>query len=267
MKTAITMATWHGLGKLLDKKYTWQEIVKEIAQAGYDGVELGGTEERMGPARDVVKFVNDQGLQISTWFVSVTYNPWPPNTAEYRKTIEYAAQIGVSHLSCCGGFMPNQRRNTYSFDYDLFATNFGNAMKYAKKFGMEIAFHPHRGCVVETIAETQKMVDRLPDFRICVDTAHLEASGEDAMAFIRKFRKRIIATHIKDYSWKRDSFMEPGKGDGKLDVAACVKELKKGGYDGWMTIELDKKWDGIKKLPTPLENAKMCRRFLKTCGY
>ena len=112
------------------------------------------------------------------------------------------------------------------------------------------------------------MVKRLPRLKFCVDIAHSEAAGDDALAFIRRFGKRIITTHIKDYSWKYDSFVELGRGDGRLDVAACVKGLARAGYDGWLTVELDKRFERLPgKVRTPLESAKMCRRYLKRCGY
>ena len=162
--------------------------------------------------------------------------------------------------------MPNQRRYTYGWEYDMFADNLGRAIANANEHGLEVAFHNHRGCIVETIREVKEMVKRLPHLKLCVDIAHSEACGDDAFKFIRTFRDRIIYTHIKDYSWKKDSFIELGKGDGKLDVAACIRELENIGYDGWLTVEMDKKVIG-KRPGTALESAKMCRRYLKKCGY
>jgi inosose dehydratase len=266
MRTAVNGTVWGSLSKALGKTYGWQDIVREAAAAGYEGVELGGNEKSLGKPADCLAFVREQGLDIAAFFAGVTYNPWKPNTEQYREAMRYAAELGVTTITVCGGFMPNQRRNTYSFDYDMFAGNLGAAMRYAERLGLEVAFHPHRGCVVETIGEALQMVKRLPRLKFCIDTAHLEACNEDALKFIRLFGKRITATHIKDYSWKQDSFVEPGKGDGKLSVSSCVKLLQKQGYQGWYTIELDRKWDGVKRVPQPLDVARNCRRYLRTCG-
>lgn len=267
MRTAVNGTVWGALGKALGTKYGWKDIVRQAAEAGFEGIETGGTEERMGPADETLAFFEANNMQIAAWFASVTYNPYPPNTKSYKDSMRYAKKLGVKIVSVCGGFIPNQRRNTYPFDYDMFAGNLGKAMEYADKLGLEIAYHPHRGCVVETIAETREMIKRLPDLKLCIDTAHLEACNEDVMKFIKTFQKRIIGTHIKDYSWKKDSFVEPGKGDGRLDVAKAVKALEKGGYKGWYTIELDKAWDKFPTKPEPLKVAKQCRRFLKSCGF
>ncbi|MGE5557993.1 MAG: sugar phosphate isomerase/epimerase family protein [Bacillota bacterium] len=264
MRTAINAALWDVEAHALKQKMDYKGFIHAAAGAGYEGVEVGGTEETRGPAGEFRKFVEDQGLVIAAFFTSVTYNPYTPNREQYEKEMRYAAELGVKILTVCGGFIPNQRRNTYSFDYDIFAGNLGKAMEYARGLGLEIAFHPHRGCVVETIAETGEMVKRLPDFKICADIAHLEASGDDAAQFIRTFRDRIIFTHIKDYSWARDSFVELGAGDGKLNVAECIEELRAAGYDGWLSVELDKKWE---EGDNAFELAKRCRAYLRKCGY
>lgn len=266
MRSSVNGTIWGSLAKVTGEKYSWQDRVRDTSKAGFDGIEMGGTEKSLGKAADVRAFIEDNGLAISSWFAGVTYNPHKPNTLQYRESLRYAAEIGVEVVTVCGGFMANQRRNTYPFDYDMFAGNLGAALTYAHKLGLEIAYHPHRGCVVETIAEAREMVKRLPDLKFCLDTAHLEASGEDAMKFIRAFGKQIINTHIKDYSWKRDSFVEPGKGDGKLDVAACIAKLEKGGFRGWHVIELDQQWDRFRQRPTPLQVARRCRKFMRSCG-
>ncbi|MBD3244052.1 MAG: TIM barrel protein [Chitinivibrionales bacterium] len=266
MRTSINGTVWSSLSKATGQEYPWRDRVRHAAEAGYDGIEMGGTEKSLGKAADVRAFIEDNGLQISSWAASVTYNPYKPNTDQYRESLRYAAEIGAKIVTVCGGFIPNQRRNTYPFDYDMFAGNLGKALAYAHKLGLEIAFHPHRGCVVETVAEARQMAKRLPDLKFCIDTAHLEASGEDAMKFITAFSKRIIATHIKDYSWKRDSFVEPGKGDGSLDVSACIAKLERAGYKGWYTIELDKHWDKFKQRPTPVQVGRQCRKFLRGCN-
>jgi inosose dehydratase len=262
MKTAVNGTVWGGYAKFTGAAYDWKQFVREAAEAGYEGVEIGGSEKSLGKPAECRAFVESCGLEIAAFSANVTYNPWPPNTESYRQSLRYAAELGVTTIMTCGGFIPNQRRNTYPFDYDMFAGNLGRAMEYAERRGLTIAYHPHRGSVVETIREAAEMVRRLPTLKFCIDIAHLEASGENALAFIERFHRRIIYTHIKDYSWKRDSFIELGKGDGKLDPAACVRRLARHGYDGWLALELDKKYPVKGKVLTPLESARMCRRYL-----
>ena len=263
MKVAINPCTWAGYAKLQNKPFDWKQFVRDAAAAGYAGVEFGG--EPMPPAQ-ARAFVAEHGLEICAYGINVCYDPRWVIAKNYRAGMEYAAKLGVKTLMCCGGFMGNNRRNTYARDYDLFAQNLGGAMAYAKKLGLVIAFHNHRGCIVETIAETKQMLRRLPALKLCIDIAHLESSGEDTIAFIRAFGSKIIHTHIKDYSWKKDTFIELGKGDGRLDVAKAVRALEQRGYDGWLCVELDKNWERV-PLPAPLQSARVCRAYLRKAGY
>lgn len=266
MKTAMNACTWNGYARHMEEDFDVERFFAEVAEAGFEGIEVGGGKKRLGTPSQCRKRAQANGLELAAAGASVTYNPHPPNTKQYREAMRYAAELGVKYLMVCGGFIPNPRRTTYPFDYDLFADNLGRAIDFAESLGLELAYHPHRGCVVETIAETAEVTGRLPRMKICVDIAHLEASGEDAVQFIRTFRDRIVYTHIKDYHWAKDTFIELGEGDGKLDVARCVAELTSGGYDGWLTVELDKKWSG-KNPRKPLASAKACRTYLKDrCG-
>lgn len=263
MNVAINPCTWSGYAKFRGEQFDWKQFIRDAAATGYAGVEFGG---QPMPPKEARRFVEAQGLAICAYGLNVFYDPKWKGAKNYRTGIEYAAELGVRTLMTCGGFMGNNRRNTYAFDYDKFAENLGGAMAYAKKHGCEISFHNHRGCIVETIAETREMLKRLPDLKLCIDIAHLESSGEDTIKFIRAFRKQITHTHIKDYSWKKDTFIELGRGDGKLDVALAVRELAKNGYDGWLCVELDKKWEGKNPI-APVPSARMCRTYLRKAGY
>jgi len=257
MRVSISIMTWNSFSKEHKKKGKLSEIFKEVSMTGYEGVEIGGNEDNLGSPESLKKLLKKYNLEIAGFATSVTYNPYKPNTLAYRKSMRYASKIGAKLMMICGGFLPNQRRNTYSFDYDMFAENLYKAILFAKELGLNCAYHPHRGCIVETIKETKEMIKRIPELQLCPDIAHLEAVGEDAVKFIKKFKKRIIYIHLKDYSWKKDVFTELGKGDSKLDVSECVKELQRIGYNGWLTVELDKTFR------TPYESAKISRRYLK----
>ena len=266
MKVAINSCTWGAYAGFTKVPLTAEHFFAEAVEAGYAGVEVGGGRNFLGSPSDCLKLAKRHGLELAAYGTSVTYNPWKPNTDAYRADIEYAADLGVKMLMVCGGFMPVQRRNTYDFDYDMFAGNLSALIRYAAKYKIVAAFHPHRGCIVETVEEAAKMVKRLKALKFCVDTAHLEGAGSDALKFINTYGKRCVYAHIKDFRWDTGAFTELGKGKSKLNVADCVAALRKKGAVEWLCVELDKKFEGDKPR-TPLESAKISRRYLKSkCG-
>lgn len=266
MKAAINTCTWSAYAAALGTPFSLSYFLREAAEAGYEGVEFGGSAETLGPAKECLALVKSFGLEIAAFASGITYNEWQPNTDEYRRDIDYAAALGVPTLMVCGGFMPSPRRNTYDFDYDIFAANLAKMMQYASERGLTVAYHPHRGSIVETTHEAQEMVARIPDLRFCPDFAHLEASGDDALAFIGSFADRCVYAHVKDFHWAKNEFTELGEGDSKLVVSDCIAALRSCGYAGWLCVELDKKF----ALPierTPLESAKIGRQYLRDkCG-
>ena len=244
MKTAVNAPLWRGWSKYDDHEFSAERWFAEAAALGYQGVELGGCHELIGEPAQTRALCAEHGLEIAAYAAGTTWNPFEPAIEKYQRDIRYAHELGVTTLMCCGGFIPSPRRTTYPADYDMFASSIGPMVAFAADHGCEVAYHPHRGACVETIAETRAIIERVPEVKLCVDIAHLEAVGESALRFIQEFGERIIYTHIKDYRWDGDTFCELGQGDGDLDVAACLAELRRQGYDGWLTFELDKKWDG-----------------------
>jgi len=241
--------------------FDMKKCLDEVRASGYEGIETGGGEAVLGKPSEFLKLTRDANLEICSYASGVTYNPWPPNTKSYQADMRYAAELGVKIMMICGGFNHYGRRNQYAADYDIFGDNLGRAMTFAHKLGLEIAYHPHKGCIVETGDETALLLKRLPKLKLCVDIAHLEASGDDAVKFIHRFGKKIISTHIKDYDVKKNVFTELGRGNTRLDVGKCLSALKKVGYKGWLCVELDKTFR------TPLQSAQISRRYLQKHGF
>ncbi|HOK05342.1 MAG TPA: sugar phosphate isomerase/epimerase [Victivallales bacterium] len=260
MKIAVNTCNWNAYTKTKGIEFNFIDFLHDAKNAGCDGVEVASLDKKFSSPTDARKIIEDFGLEIAAYGASVTYNPWLPNIEDYQKAIRFASGMNIKILMVCGGFLRNQRRNTYNFDYDIFASSIIPAVKFAKEHGMQIAFHPHRGCICENIEETRKITERVPELRICVDIAHIAACGEDPVKFILTFKDKIIYTHIKDYDWESDLFMELGRGDGKLDIRACINALTNINYNGWLTIELDRPWN--ESLLTPLESTKTSIGFL-----
>lgn len=255
------MLTWQGYAENRKTPFDLDACLREIRAAGYDGVEAGGGEAVLGTPEEFLQKTHAHALEIAAYGTGVTYNPYPPNTASYQADMHYAKALGVKRMMVCGGFNFYGRRNQYPADYDLFGGNLAAALRFARKLGLEIAFHPHRGCIVETGDETSLLLKRVPSLGICVDIAHLAACGDDAVKFIRRFGKKIIHTHIKDYDGKKNVFTELGNGRSRLKVDACLRELKRVRYSGWLSVELDQTFR------TPLESAQISRRYLKKHGF
>ncbi len=258
MITAVNSCNWNSWAREKGEEFSLEQMLEDASATGYDAVEIGGGEKRLGAPAQFQGLLDKYNLKHCAYGASITANPYEPNTRQYRQAMREAVEYGQKIVMACGGFLGSPRRNAYPADYDLFAENMRAALDFAHNLGLEIAYHPHRGCLVETISETQKMIDRLPDLKLCIDTAHLEAVFEDSLKFIEIFGDRIIHTHIKDYHRGENQFCELGRGDTRLDLKACVEALKDRGFDGALTVELD-----CKPKRPPRESCQISMDFLK----
>jgi inosose dehydratase len=261
MRVAHQAMTWFGWWEKKKMPVNVERLLEEVREAGYEGVELGGSAATLGPPRHLKDLLAVNELELAAWAVGVTAAPWPSNTDEYRRDIDYAAQMEVKTIMVCGGFLgEGGRRTTFDEDYQVFAENLNAAADYAKQYGQTIAYHPHRGCIVETGEEVDRLLKFKPRVALCPDTGHLAAVRSDPAALIRRYPAKIQLMHMKDFDAKTRNFTELGQGSAGLDFKAIRDALREIRYNGWLVVERDDP-------PIPaIESAKISRRFLRLLG-
>jgi inosose dehydratase len=119
--------------------------------------------------------------------------------------------------------------------------------------GYEPTFHHETGTYVEAPWEIERVLE-VSDIGLCLDTGHLLLAGGDPVAAIAAWSSRINHVHVKDARrsvmaeivaddaptsaiWEREAF--PPLGEGDLDVAGVINELRQVGYRGWLVVEQD----------------------------
>jgi sugar phosphate isomerase/epimerase len=74
----------------------------------------------------------------------------------------------------------------------------------------------------------------------CCDTGHWVRSGLDPVACLKKMEGRIITLHLKDVlEWGKPEARDVPLGQGKANYAAVLKELKRQGFQGVLSIEYE----------------------------
>lgn len=124
--------------------------------------------------------------------------------------------------------------------------------------GLVATLHPHVGTMVESGAETARVLDG-SRIGLCLDTGHLLIGGGDPVALARRHPGRIAHVHLKDVRIDWAHRIQAGAatytgavaggmcvplGEGDVDIEAIVSALEGNGYTGWYVLEQDIILDG-----------------------
>ena len=140
--------------------------------------------------------------------------------------------------------------------------------------GMKLGIHPDTGCAVWLWDEIIKVLEATDkdNVGLALDTGHMITAGgttQEIIELMESYAKRIAYFHLKDAIkpgvpvhdpppawsiWKR-RFREIGKGE--IDWSLVAVTMKKVGYEGWVTVELDQP-------ETPVESDMISMAYINT---
>lgn len=266
---------------------TFQQCVSEMALAGFTGSEVGNKYPKdpavLQPALQL------RGIEIcNAWFSTFLISrPYEETEAEFRKHVAFlsamgAKVVGVSEQSYSTQGIQTQpvfegKYEMNDAEWDLLCQGLNRLGKVSlEEYGVALTFHHHMGTVVQTAAETDRLMEGTdPKYvSLLFDSGHFAYCGEDPVAQVRKHAKRIKHVHLKDIRpevvacvlTEHMSFLEGVRqgaftipGDGCVDFDPIFRVLAENGYEGYMVVEAEQ--DPAKA--NPLEYAIRARKFIR----
>ncbi len=141
-------------------------------------------------------------------------------------------------------------------EWERLCTGLNALGKAAVERGFKLCFHHHMGTVVQTAAETDRMMENTDPRYVflCYDTGHFTFAGEDPLVMLKKYVDRVGHVHLKDMrlpvvrqareeNWsfltavRNGAFTVPGDGD--IDFDPVFEILADAGYEGWLLVEAE----------------------------
>jgi len=223
----------------------WWEACEACSASGYPGIEGEYTIATLYSGRESEFSVRMQRYheELAALY-STTDLDQPGNFYVNRhKNIQAAkfAQQQGSRVIVIGGTDAKEKTAAQFVEYARQANAIGKEI--LETTGVQVGVHPHFGSLVQNRDEIDRVMESTDPryFNLCPDVAHLAAGGMDPLDVMRKYSRRIIHVHLKDYkpASGRDfgGFVELGKGI--IDFQGIVRELKLSGFKGWADVELD----------------------------
>jgi inosose dehydratase len=289
---------WGQFSKAHPEEYTPERILREVAQAGFEGIS-SGVRKNQTP-EELAEHLRGFGLVPAPGYLGGDW--WKPEEAEMaveRATTlaRFSKALGVSECFISaggfGGFTSRRNgKNRWELagqieegdglddaEWKVLSETINRIGRAMAEEGVKACYHNHVGAVVETRAEMERLIELTDRDAVFLgpDTGHLYWGGADPVAFFRDFGPHIKAVHLKDASeeiraqgvakgWTYDEFSQAGLwrelGEGDIDFSAVFKTLEENSFDGWALSETD-----VTQKSTPLESAQISRKYLKQLGY
>jgi inosose dehydratase len=276
----------------LSGDFPFQQVMDEVAEAGYEGTELGPWGYYPTDPAQLKAELAARGLALASAFCPVdTTRPDVYAAAESTalETADLLQQLGVRELILADPYRPERAivagRAGASDElppaaYRAQADALNRLATCLAERGMSAVFHHHAATYVETPVEIDRLLS-LTDpalVGLCLDTGHAVFGGVDPVELLQRWRDRVRYVHLKDvdpaaldrarenkldYNAGVRSGIFCPLGAGCVDFPGVFDQLRQVRYEGWLIVEQDVIADESGHALPPLEAAKVSRAFLK----
>ena len=242
-----------------------ETCLKDAADIGYEGVELGRKFPREGPKLSSI--LSGYGLRlIGGWHSGylterTVEEEWKAAADHVRLLKDCGSQVLVyGECGMMSGSSPwdeplSKRPDLKQIELSTYAGKLGEFATRLKETGITLAYHYHLKMVVEKAEEIDSFCEATSDdVGLLLDTGHAYAAGADYAEILRKFGSRVAHIHLKDVrrdvlararqnDWSFNSAVREGMftvpGDGDIDFSAIGEFIRTSGYRGWVVVEAE----------------------------
>jgi inosose dehydratase len=256
-----------------------------MALAGFTGSEVGNKYPK--DPEELNAKLKLRGLTIcNAWFSAfLTTKPYKAVEEAFIKHRDFLYNVGARVIGAAEQGHSIQGLNVPVFaakpvftddEWALLCDGLNRLGKLAAERDMKLTYHHHMGTGVQTTAEIDRLMENTDSklVGLLYDTGHLVFSGENHLAVLDKWMRRIRHVHLKDMrpdireqaisgNWsflkavKAGVFTVPG--DGCIRFKHVFKRLIEAKYRGWWVVEAEQD----PALANPLEYAIKARSYIK----
>jgi inosose dehydratase len=288
IKLAIAPIAWsNDDDTTLGGHISFEQCIKEINQAGFEGTEIGCKFPKDPTLLNDA--LDDATVKISSaWFSSFFTDPnrFDKTIDDFVKKMSFFRAVNAEVINVCECTEAIHQKNTPLFSskkptfserqWQSLIDGLHDIGRIAYDFDIKLSYHFHLGTGVQNIDEIDfLMAHTSPELLgLLLDTGHAYAAGIPPAELIDAYERRINQVHLKDIrlpvlkdiKQNKDSFLSAVKkglftvpGDGVIDFERLFKKLIGIGYEGWWVVEAEQ--DPAKA--NPLEYAMKARQYIK----
>jgi inosose dehydratase len=272
---------------------TWKSVLKQCADAGYKGIELGPVGFMPEDPVELGEGLAEHDLELIGGVVFRPYHDpdaWGDVLDGTVRTCKALAAHGAQHLVLIDSISPrraptagraSEAEQMDKAEWTAYRDRITETAKIGVDHGLTVGIHAHAAGFMDFEPELERLLDEVDDsiLKICFDTGHHSYAGFDSVAFMKRHMDRISYMHFKDIdpvvkadvvAKRTDFYTACGQGifcnlgQGDVDFAAVRQVLLDNKFEGWCTVEQD----CDPSMPgTPMEDAKANREYLQSIGF
>lgn len=273
---------------------TWQSVLKDCADAGYKGIELGPVGFMPEDPVELGQALATHDLEL---IGGVVFRPlhdpdaWEDVMDAATRTCKALTAHGAQHLVLIDSISPRraptagraaEAEQMDASEWQAYRDRIATVAKMgAEEYGLTVGIHAHAAGFMDFEPELDRLLNEIDEkiLKICFDTGHHSYAGFDPVAFMKRHIYRISYMHFKDIDpavkaeviGKRTGFYDAcgqgifcNLGQGDVDFPAVRQVLLDADFKGWCTVEQD--CDPLLD-PDPIGDAKANREYLESIGF
>jgi inosose dehydratase len=273
---------------------SWQTVLKECADAGYQGIELGPIGFMPEDPIELADALAQHKLEM---MAGVLYQPFHDASAfddlmdKAHRTVRALNAHGaqqmvlidsISERRAPSAGRPEEAVKMDSAEWSAFVERIRTVAKLGtEEYGLTVSIHSHSAGFVDYLPELEQLLQEIDSkhLKLCVDTGHQTYAGFDPVEFMTRHFDRLAYVHFKDIDpavkakviANRTGFYDAcgqgifcNLGKGEVNFNAVKQLLTDRGYNGWITVEQD--CDPTLDV-SPITDARANREFLASVGF
>ena len=219
-------------------KERMESIWKTVAEAGYDGVEVGARHFDMERPEYYRELLDQYRLTLPIIHVGGNFldkDSIAEQMNTFAKTVDFASRLSCSHIYVSGVFDHNKTVEQYIAESEVY-----NEMgKRCADQRICFCYHNHDWEIINLMGGMDLLLEHTTPatMMLAPDVGWITVSNADPAAFLEKHFDRVEAVHFKDFKKVR-AFTELGTG--MVDFPSVAKVLNTRGKPMWITAEQDK---------------------------
>ena len=177
-----------------------ESILQNIAEIGYDGVEIGARHFYQDKPEYYIDLLAKNNLEIPAIHVGGDFSNRDSVSEQIEgigKTILFAKKLGCKYLYLSGAYADGKTDGDYLHEAKIYE----EIGRRCVSEGLTLCYHNHDWEIMNGLHGMRLLLDNVDSryMKLVPDVGWITVAGADPVAFLKDHEGRIAALHFKDF--------------------------------------------------------------------